>query len=134
MTGCGHSLLFQCLYSLAIRGEPINIRGKIVPVLDIRSRLHLPPRDMDIKDRVIISKTSSRAIAIIVDKIEAVVEFPQEEILKARQILPDMEGYVEGVGKLNDDTVLIYDINKLFSIEEIRGLMIDDQKTKTHFR
>ena len=34
------------------------------------------------------------------DKIEVVVELPQEEILKARQILPDMEDYVEGVGKL----------------------------------
>ena len=104
----------------------INIRGKIVPVLDIRSRLHLPPRDMDIKDRIIISKTSSRTIAIIVDKIEVVVELPQEEILKARQILPDMEDYVEGVGKLNDYTVLIYDINKLFSIEEILELNIEN--------
>jgi len=37
----------------------INIRGKIVPVLDIRRRFHLPPRDMEIKDRIIVSRTSS---------------------------------------------------------------------------
>lgn len=104
----------------------INIRGKIVPVLDIRSRFHLPPRDMEIKDRIIVSRTSSRTIAVIADTIEGVAEFAQEEIHEARKILPDMEGYVEGVGKLNDDTVLIYDINKLFSINEIQELTIDD--------
>ena len=104
----------------------INIRGKIVPVLDIRERFHLPARDMEIKDRIIVSRISSRPIAIIAERIEAVVEFDQEEIHEARKILPDMEGYVEGVGKLNDDTVLIYDINKLFSINEIEGLGIDD--------
>jgi len=104
----------------------INIRGKIVPVLDIRRRFHLPPRDMEIKDRIIVSRTSSRTIAVIADTIEGVAEFAQEEIHEARKILPDMEGYVEGVGKLNDDTVLIYDINKLFSINEIKGLAIDD--------
>jgi len=104
----------------------INIRGKIVPVLDIRRRFHLPPRDMEIKDRIIVSRTSSRTIAVIADTIEGVAEFAQEEIREARKILPDMEGYVEGVGKLNDDTVLIYDINKLFSINEIQELTIDD--------
>ncbi|MEA2039385.1 MAG: chemotaxis protein CheW [Thermodesulfobacteriota bacterium] len=104
----------------------INIRGKIVPVLDIRRRFHLPPRDMEIRDRIIVSRTSSRTIAIIADTIEGVAEFAQEETHEARKILPDMEGYVEGVGKLNDDTVLIYDINKLFSINEIRELNIDD--------
>lgn len=103
----------------------INIRGKIVPVLDIRRRFHLPPRDMEIKDRIIVSRTSSRTIAVIADTIEGVAEFVQEEIHEARKILPDMGGYVEGVGKLNDDTVLIYDINKLFSINEIQELTID---------
>jgi len=93
--------------------------------LDIRRRFHLPPRDMEIKDRIIVSRTSSRTIAVIADTIEGVAEFAQEEIHEARKILPDMEGYVEGVGKLNDDTVLIYDINKLFSIEEIQELNIE---------
>jgi len=104
----------------------INLQGRIIPVLNIRRRFHLPPRDMEIKDRIIVSRTSSRKIAIIADRTEAVVEFAQEEIHEARKILPDMDGYVEGVGKLNDDTVLIYDINKLFSINEIQELTIDD--------
>ena len=104
----------------------MNLQGRIIPVLNIRRRFHLPPRDMDIKDRIIVSRTSFRPIAIVADRIEAVIEFPQKEILEASQILSDMEGYVEGVGKLNDDTVLIYDINKLFSIHEIQELNIED--------
>ncbi|MBW1783442.1 MAG: purine-binding chemotaxis protein CheW [Deltaproteobacteria bacterium] len=104
----------------------INMHGKIVPVLDIRNRFHLSPRAIDISDRMVISQISGRSVAIIVDSIEAVVEFGQEEIRKATEILPDMGGgYVEGVGRLNQDTVLIYDMNKLFSIEEIRELNIE---------
>ena len=104
----------------------INLQGRIIPVLNIRRRFHLLPRDMEIKDRIIVSRTSSRPIAIIAESIEGVVEFDQDEILEATKILPDMEDCVEGVGTLNDDTVLIYDINKLFSIDEIRELNIDD--------
>lgn len=103
----------------------INVRGSIIPVLDIRKRLRLPPRDVEIQDRMIVSKTSSRSIAIVVDRIEGLVEFDLDDMREAGKILPDMEGRVEGIGISRDHTVLIYDINKLFSNKDIGELNID---------
>jgi len=104
----------------------INLGGEIIPVLDMRKRFHLPNREIDLNDRIIICKGSARTIAFVADMVEGVVEFASEEVDEAVHILPEMEDYIEGVGKLNDDTVLIYDVDRLFSIEEIEGLGIDD--------
>ena len=104
----------------------INLGGEIIPVLDMRKRFHLPNREIDLNDRIIICKGSARTIAFVADMVEGVVEFASEEVDEAVHILPKMEDYIEGVGKLNDDTVLIYDLDRLFSIEEIEGLGIDD--------
>ncbi|MFO7599555.1 MAG: chemotaxis protein CheW [Candidatus Desulfacyla sp.] len=107
----------------------INVRGTVVPVLDIRKRFRLPPREVEIQDRMIVSKTSSRSIAIIVDRIEGLFEFDPDEMREAGEILTDMEGRVEGIGISGDHTVLIYDINKLFSINDIDRLNIDARST-----
>jgi len=104
----------------------LNMGGEIVPVLDIRKRFHLPSREIDLNDRIIICKGAARTIAFVADVVEGVVEFTPEELDEAVHILPKMEHYIEGVGKLNEDTVLIYDLDSLFSIQEIEGLGIDD--------
>jgi len=103
----------------------INRGGSIIPVLDIRKRFHLPSRDMEIEDRIIVSKTSFGPIAILVDTIEGVVEFDSNETFDGGKILPNMNGRVEGVGIFKDRTVLIYDTSKLFSIRDIDGLNLD---------
>jgi len=103
----------------------INRGGTIIPVLDIRKRFHLPSRDMKIEDRIIVSKTPFGPIAILVDKIEGLVEFDSNETFDGGTILPNMDGHVEGVGIFKDHTVLIYDISKLFSIRDIEGLNLD---------
>jgi len=103
----------------------INLGGEIIPVLDIRKRFHLPNREIDLNDRIIICKGAARTIAFVADVVEGVVEFAPEELDEAVHILPEMEDYIEGVGKLNDDTVLIYDLDTMFSIQEIEGLGIE---------
>lgn len=104
----------------------INLGGEIIPVMDIRKRFNLPNREIDLNDRIIICKGSTRTIAFVADFVEGVVEFAPEELDGAAHILPKMEHYIESVGRLNDDTVLVYDLDSLFSIQEIEGLGIDD--------
>lgn len=103
----------------------LNLRGTIVPVLDIRRRFNLPPRELSIEDRMIVCETSSRPIAVIVDRVDGVFEFGEEGMLEGGKILPNMEERVEGVGITRNHTVLIYDIDRLFSLDDIRSLNID---------
>ena len=104
----------------------LNMGGEILPVLNIRKRFSLAHHDVDIDDRIVICEAGVRTVAFIADVVVGVVELDPREVDEAVHILPEMEHYVEGVGKLNDHTVLIYDLNRLFSIQEIEGLGIDD--------
>jgi len=100
----------------------INVHGAIVPVLNIRRRFNLPQRPLTTEDRMILFKTPGKPTAIIVDKVEGVVALDTDDVRLAREILPDMEELVEGVGFTAHHTVLIYDIDRLFSGDDIQAL------------
>ena len=109
----------------------INMGGMVIPVADIRKRYNLPDREMNLDDRIIISQISRRKIGFMVDTVEGIVEFSQEQVDEAHQILPEMEHYIEGVGRVSDNTVLIITVDKLFSIQNMNRLdkVIEEQES-----
>src|SRR5208283_3717390 len=66
----------------------INIRGKVIPALNIRKRFGLPDRAISLSDSFIIADTSRRPIAFIVDGVSGVVEYSKEAIVKPGEIVP----------------------------------------------
>lgn len=96
----------------------INFQGKFIPVVNIRKLFLLPERDIDLNDQLIIANTSMRTVAIWVDSVSDVIERAEEEIIKAEKIFLDID-YVEGVFKLEDGIVLINDLDKFLTLEEI---------------
>ena len=106
----------------------INMHGRIIPVFNIRRRFNLPDRRMKIDDRIIVCHAAAGTIAFTADRVEGIVEFPQDQMHEAQQAFPEIGRYVDGVGKLDNSTVLIYDLNRLFSIREIEKIKqgIDD--------
>jgi len=96
----------------------INIRGEIIPVINIRKLFFLPDRRIELSDSIIIAQTSTREIGFVVDKIEGVVKIAQVE--KGQNIFSDFAAFTEGVGRFNNTTVLIFDIDKLFSIHNTK--------------
>ncbi len=103
----------------------LNMGGEILPVLNIRRRFSLAHRHVEIDDRIVICKSGARTVAFITDMVVGVVELSSEAVDEAVRILPEMAPFIEGVGKLDDNTILIYDLDRLFSIEETRELMKD---------
>ncbi|MBC8430360.1 MAG: purine-binding chemotaxis protein CheW [Desulfobacterales bacterium] len=100
----------------------INVGGKIIPFVNIRKKFNLPAREMNLDDRIIISRISTRKIAFIADNVEGLVEFSKEQIDDVHQSFPEMERYIVGVGRFQDNTVLIIAIDKLFSTQNINRL------------
>jgi len=92
----------------------INMEGRILPVFDIRKRFLLPPKEMDIQDRILISLSKNGTIAVIVDEVEGIVEFSTHQMCAAQSIFPKMDQYIEGVWKDGDNTAIVYDVDKLF--------------------
>ncbi|MBW2557903.1 MAG: purine-binding chemotaxis protein CheW [Deltaproteobacteria bacterium] len=99
----------------------INLQGTPIPVCDIRMRFRLPPREVNLADQMIVATTAKRTVALIVDSVDDVIEIPQEKIIAAEQILPDL-GYVKGVMKTEGGMVLIHDLERFLSLQERKTL------------
>ncbi len=99
----------------------INVQGRVIPIINVRRRFHLPERDIALTDRIIIAHTARRPIGLVVDTVADVVECPEQSIVGAESILPGLE-YVEGVVKLQDGLVYIHDLDRFLSMEEETSL------------
>ena len=99
----------------------INIKGKIIPVVNIRRRFRLSEKDIEPTNRLIIARTLKRTVALVVDVGLGVIETPEDRVVKADTVLPGLD-YVQGVVKMEDGMILIHDLNKFLSLEEEQTL------------
>ena len=58
----------------------MNIAGEIMPVVDVRRRLGLPPREMNVRDRFVVTRSGGAPAALLVDAVEGVVDLPVQRI------------------------------------------------------
>lgn len=100
----------------------LNLGGKMIPVLDIRSRFGLPEREMELEDRIIVCVSRGRPMAFFVNAVHGVEILSKNTLKDPQEILAGLPGTLKGVGRWHDDTVLIYDLDALFSIPSIPEL------------
>jgi purine-binding chemotaxis protein CheW len=65
----------------------VNIKGRVIPVINIRKRLGLPEREMDLKDLLMIARTPERTIAFLVDAVSSVREVSGQQRLEGEEML-----------------------------------------------
>ncbi len=99
----------------------INFSGRIIPVVDMRRRFRLFPKEVGLYDHMIVAKTSKREIAFIVDDVSGVIDCPEANITAAEEIVPGLE-YLAGVLKLNNGLIFIHDLERFLSLDEERSL------------
>lgn len=95
----------------------INLHGAVIPVIDIRKRFNLPMHEITLDDQFIIAKTTKRKVAIVVDSVAGVSEFPHSKITNADQNLP-YTNYLAGVAISDGNMILINDLEKFLSLDE----------------
>jgi purine-binding chemotaxis protein CheW len=100
----------------------VNIRGAIVPVIDIRQRFGLPARETRLTDRMLIARTSRRAVALIADGVAGVVAKLRTAIAPVDGIYSHRSKYVAGAVQLEAGLTLIHDLETLLSQDEERVL------------
>jgi purine-binding chemotaxis protein CheW len=91
-----------------------NLRGKVVPVIDIRKRCGLPAKPYDLNTQLVIAQSNGRVIALIVDTVSEVLTMPASAIEPPEQIDPDMQ-YLRAVGKQGNRLILVLDPDVLLS-------------------
>jgi len=100
----------------------LDIRGVVVPVLDMRKRFRLPEREICPADQFIIARTRSLTVALVADAVHDVVAEQGIDRIATDDILPGME-YVAGVTRTEDGIVLIHDLETFLSLGEERVLL-----------
>jgi purine-binding chemotaxis protein CheW len=106
----------------------INLRGSILPVIDTRLKFRMQHIDFTIDTCIIVLsiKTEKEPILVgaIVDAVQKVLDIPQDQILPPVSMgAAYREDYVLGIGKVDEDFVLILNTDKVFSAEEALNLL-----------
>ena len=99
----------------------INVQGKILPVLDLRQRLGLPRRRVELSDQLIIMRSSAHSFALMTETACQVRECTEQMVADTAKILPDLP-FLSGVVKFPDGLILLQDPELLFSTCETKAL------------
>lgn len=100
----------------------INLRGEIVPIVDLRKRFDLPSKEADKDSRAVIVKLDKKMIGMIVDKVDEVITLMPEEITPTPDEIKDIDSrYIKGVGKKGDKLITILDIKEILDKDEEGG-------------
>lgn len=99
----------------------INIKGQIIPVVDVRKRFGFPSREIDRDDQLIIANTGKRTIALIVDEVNEILEVDAKQQVSTMEGMP-FAGYIGGIAKIQDEMVLIYDLEQFLNLDEEKVL------------
>lgn len=105
----------------------INLRGGIIPVVDLGKRFNFEIRELtedEIRLRgIVIIKVECMIIGIIIDQVNRVISINEEEIQPPPQVIAGIGSeYIEGVSKTDDNLLTILNVKKLFSKQELLQL------------
>ncbi len=99
----------------------INLRGKVVPITDVRLRFGMPEKEYDERTCVIVVNIDESSVGLVVDTVSDVATIPQEDIESGIGSRKEQETYIQGLGKIGDEIKILLDIQKfLFEDLEIK--------------
>jgi purine-binding chemotaxis protein CheW len=102
----------------------INLRGKIIPVMDVRLRFKKPIKEYNDRTCVIVIDISGILMGMIVDSVSEVLSIPDNEIVQPPDVRNGGNRYIKGIGKVGNEVKLILDCHKLLNDEEIDNIGI----------
>ena len=97
----------------------INLRGDVIPIIDLRDRFGLEHQEYSALTRVIVVDVEGRLVGMVVDAASQVMRIPADQIEPPPPIVGGLSAeYIKGVGKLDDRLVILLNIDRILSSEE----------------
>ena len=98
----------------------INLRGKIIPVMDLRKRFGLGALEHTNDSRIVVVEIAGRVIGFTVDRVNEVLRIKNRIVEPPPNMVCGIDtDYVQGVAKLDDRLLILLDMDRLFSTEEL---------------
>lgn len=101
----------------------INLRGRIVPVVDLRARFHLPQRTPDKNTRIVVVELEEKVVGFLMDAVKQVIRVDRAIIEPPPPQATSFDSnYLKGVAKLDDRLLTLLDLNNLLGETELNGV------------
>lgn len=98
----------------------INLRGRIIPVVDLRKRFNLAREGRGNDARIVVVEVAGRVLGFIVDRVNEVLRISSAIVEPAPSLSTSVDSqYVRGVGKLEDRLLILMDLERLFGEGEL---------------
>ena len=101
----------------------INLRGKVIPVIDVRLRFNIEKKEYSDRTCIIVVNISEMAVGLIVDTVSEVIDIPHKDVEPAPKISNRTGSrYIQGLGKVDGDVKILLNTQKLLFAEEVEQI------------
>lgn len=101
----------------------INLRGKVIPIVDLRKRFNLEVKEYDKNTRIVVVDISGNIMGMVVDSVSEVLRLPSNTIEPPPEIVANINSeYIKGVAKLEDRLLIFLDLSKVIDVSEMSGM------------
>jgi purine-binding chemotaxis protein CheW len=107
----------------------INLRGKVIPVMDVRLRFKLPPREYDERTCIVVVEIDGTSVGLVVDTVNEVADIPEEQVEPAPKSKRKGGSYIQGIGKIGQEVKILLDINRILYEDELETISEAAQST-----
>lgn len=98
----------------------INLRGNVIPIINLRHRFGLPPREFDDETRTVVVNTHDKTVGFVVDEVTQVMRVAADQIQPVPiSVSSSARRYIAGIARLDEKLLILLDIDNLFDPAEI---------------
>ena len=101
----------------------INLRGKVIPVVDLRRRFGLPTADHTRASRIVVVEIGDQVVGVVVDGVSEVLRVNGATVEPPSPVVAGIDSeYIHGIAKLSDRLVILLDLDRVLAQTERRAL------------
>ncbi|MFO7812202.1 MAG: chemotaxis protein CheW [Pelovirga sp.] len=97
----------------------LNLRGKVIPIIDVRRRFGLSHREYDERTCIVVVNVNDYSVGLVVDKVSEVITIPANEIEPPPGTGRNRKNYIAGMGKIGQQVKILLNIEALLEDEEL---------------
>ncbi len=95
----------------------INLRGRVIPVVDLRKRMALHASDQTAESRIVVVEISGHDIGVIVDEVTEVLRVPASAIEPASELIASEDAYyMDGIAKMGERLLILLDLERVLQL------------------
>lgn len=108
----------------------INLRGKVIPLMDVRERFRMQFREYDERTCIVVVDINNTAVGLLVDEVSEVVDIPESQVEPPPKTGKGTSSrFIKGMGKMDDEVKILLDVGKILYDEELETLDSVDEGT-----